>query len=455
MEPFTSGVVIGAVANFASSAVVGAARFIGRPRVGDDLAVEGPMRLLTWDLDLEVSAADAERISRLLQDSYVEKLVEAHAFARFFAAVEKEQSPGRYFLSELETAFVETGKEFIGGDRVDEVLIALWGALTSGIETVVERLDVPALLDEEELRFLGRLEPIVRVSSGRVRPPRFLRELASMLADRHAIESTLSVMQDVRDAYRHQFSQMSLEHTIEGGRSEGPGGFQFEQMYIERSAMNRNNDTVKVDKFLTGSHRSRFVVLGDPGAGKSTLMQHVARIRSQDETGVPILLRIREIGAEKPVLIEEIVATLRRDLQLHSIDALAVERMPILGRATVIFDGLDEAGDVPNRLQMTKAINAFVKQYPLASYLVTSRAVGYGQASLGSSFPSLSLIEFSDEEIMEYTRRWFGGNGGERGGRRGPIWRTRIRAGPPPKPANALFGVHLVSGSWARASQPA
>jgi hypothetical protein len=416
LDPFTAALVGGALANLISSAIVGAGRFLGGGATLPDLVPDGPARLVAWDSNELVTVADVNELVKLLEEDYVARLLEAHAFARFFAAVEKEINPARYFLGELEDAFVGIASSRLSGDDVEKAAKVVWRELTRGVDFVVSVMDVPSVLSERELKFLGRLEPVgTGARPGEVRPPRFLRQLASLLADPSAIDSTLGTMQDVRDAYSHYYSQMSLEHTIEGGRSEAAKSFHFDQMYIERSATNADGVTVKVDGFLTGARRSRFVILGDPGAGKSTLMQHVVRLRSQDEAGVPIILRIREIGTESPVLIEEIVATLRRDLQLHSIGTPDVERMMSLGGATVIFDGLDEAGDVPQRRLVARAINAFVKQFPLANYLVTSRSVGYGQASLGDPFPSLNLIEFSDEEIMEYAKRWFGGNGGRDG----------------------------------------
>lgn len=78
------------------------------------------------------------------------------------------------------------------------------------------------------------------------------------------------------------------------------------------------------------------------------------------------------------------------------------------GRALVIFDGLDEIVEPVRRRQMRDNIESFCSRFPATRVLVTSREIGYEQASLDDdAFESFRLAEFSSEQIADYARKWF------------------------------------------------
>ena len=64
----------------------------------------------------------------------------------------------------------------------------------------------------------------------------------------------------------------------------------------------------------------------------------------------------------------------------------------------MIFDGLDELLDTSRRRDVSERVEQFCSAYPLTPVLVTSRLVGYDQARLGG---------FGDQEVAEYTKKWF------------------------------------------------
>ena len=78
------------------------------------------------------------------------------------------------------------------------------------------------------------------------------------------------------------------------------------------------------------------------------------------------------------------------------------------GRAFVIFDGLDELLDVSLRRDIVQSVEAFAHRYPTTSILVTSRAVGYYEASLDERhFTTAILQDFDDDQVEAYVRKWF------------------------------------------------
>ncbi|WP_048751901.1 NACHT domain-containing protein, partial [Crocosphaera watsonii] len=78
------------------------------------------------------------------------------------------------------------------------------------------------------------------------------------------------------------------------------------------------------------------------------------------------------------------------------------------GRAVVIFDGLDELTNTSDRQKNRDDVESFANFYPSVPILVTSREVGYKEAPLNEEiFNSFSLGSFNDEQVKEYTEKWF------------------------------------------------
>jgi hypothetical protein len=69
---------------------------------------------------------------------------------------------------------------------------------------------------------------------------------------------------------------------------------------------------------------------------------------------------------------------------------------------------MDELLQTHRRREMAIAIESFAYLYGSTSVLVTSREVGYRDAPLSEVFKIVSLLEFREESVEEYVRKWFG-----------------------------------------------
>jgi hypothetical protein len=155
----------------------------------------------------------------------------------------------------------------------------------------------------------------------------------------------------------------------------------------------------------------RTVLLGDPGAGKTTAANVLTDYFASDATRrVPFLLTLREYAAKTPIewsvaeCIEQSLGTLYQSPAPGEL----VERLLLTGRAVVIFDGLDELLDTSRRRDVSDRVEQFCSAYPLTQVLVTSRVVGYDQARLDDAqFTCYRLGGFGDDEVAEYARKWF------------------------------------------------
>ena len=162
----------------------------------------------------------------------------------------------------------------------------------------------------------------------------------------------------------------------------------------------------------------RTVVLGDPGAGKTTLSNRIATDvlagrefinRPESSPSVPFIVTLREfVEPSRSTSFVEYIERLAEDSFQAKPPPGLIEFLLLTGRALVVFDGLDELLDASLRRKVVNAVEAFANTYINTPTLVTARQVGYELAPLdAATFTTLQIQPFDQRDVKRYVDSWF------------------------------------------------
>jgi hypothetical protein len=151
----------------------------------------------------------------------------------------------------------------------------------------------------------------------------------------------------------------------------------------------------------------RAVILGDPGSGKSSLLQYLALEWVEGKTEkLPLLIELREFAINPSANFLEFLHRGRGvDWQF---DQQQLHQHLLESPTLVMFDGLDEVFDRATQSTVIDDIIRFSQQYPKVQVLVTSRIIGYNPDRLQhSGFRHFTLQSLDTNEIHEFIDRWY------------------------------------------------
>ncbi|MFD7030504.1 NACHT domain-containing protein [Streptomyces sp. NPDC059917] len=172
-------------------------------------------------------------------------------------------------------------------------------------------------------------------------------------------------------------------------------------------------DRTSFDDFVDSIDRT--VLLGDPGAGKSTSSAVSASLLFQQGRSIPFYVVMREVDftAVGFSLVKVVEEQLSHRYQIRVPEGL-VEELLLEGSALLVFDGLDEVQSESVRRRSSEIIETASRLYPLSRILATSRIVGYGSARLNpATFHEYRIRPFDDGLVLEdgevraYVSKWF------------------------------------------------
>ncbi|MBI5603965.1 MAG: SUMF1/EgtB/PvdO family nonheme iron enzyme [Deltaproteobacteria bacterium] len=178
----------------------------------------------------------------------------------------------------------------------------------------------------------------------------------------------------------------------------------------------------------------QMVLLGDPGSGKTTFINHLAlclaahRLEPQSDwlarlsiwpdteaDLIPVLVTLRDFAqwsrtcdtTAEPCHLWNFIVNRLEAQNLKSV-AAPLERVLEEGRVIVLLDGLDEIPDKARSAFVREAIRAFAKRYPETRLIVTCRVLSYQHEGYKlNEFPYLELAAFDEDMISRFIKAWY------------------------------------------------
>lgn len=176
-----------------------------------------------------------------------------------------------------------------------------------------------------------------------------------------------------------------------------------------------NAITVTIDDVLEGTGHS--VILGRPGAGKTTSLQRIAQSSFSDWTegrgGVPLLVRLRDLRAEDSLtghLLALVGLDIRFPARVGAQMRRAWEKRALLSyldsvSAILLIDGLDEA-QYPARFEVEKDLRDIVLYAGSHRVFLTCRTAEYTAPLAGAQ--TYTILPLSSVQVQEFAERWLG-----------------------------------------------
>ena len=153
------------------------------------------------------------------------------------------------------------------------------------------------------------------------------------------------------------------------------------------------------------ARHNRLLILGKPGAGKTTFLKHLAIQCNNDkfkEHLVPWFITLKDFAEadNKPTLLDY----LNPLFPLRGTDSNTA--LPILnaGRAFILLDGLDEVLKADSK-RVIREIETLSNKYPHNQYVITCRIAA--REYTFEKFTEVEIADFDWQQITTFAHNWF------------------------------------------------
>ena len=147
----------------------------------------------------------------------------------------------------------------------------------------------------------------------------------------------------------------------------------------------------------------KLMVLGKPGAGKTTFLKYLAiqcREGAFQANYVPIFITLKDFAEaqNRPDLLTFILWILA-DISLADFSTILQS-----GRALLLLDGLDEVRDEDAK-RVSQEIQTFTDRYPKNQFVITCRIAA--REYTFQQFTEVEVADFDEQQIAEFVTKWF------------------------------------------------
>ena len=166
--------------------------------------------------------------------------------------------------------------------------------------------------------------------------------------------------------------------------------------------------------------KPRMVVLGDPGAGKTTSLYHMAYKCAEKEqfaTYTPIFMRLRDlIRVPKLAKLEDALPHEFENRNFPNAD-LFIQKQIKAGKCLILLDGLDEVDNADQHEEAIALVQSFADRYAIQSdsvsqgsgnrIVVSCRTYSYENGVQLTGFDKTLVMDFEQREIEGFIYNWY------------------------------------------------
>jgi predicted NACHT family NTPase/DNA-binding CsgD family transcriptional regulator len=250
--------------------------------------------------------------------------------------------------------------------------------------------DLDRDIDTLVLEIREKVKPNIREQCGKMRVLDMNQPIE--LTGERGIYTNVNILEKITGRRRLEIAELLLQNC-------DPENF-------ERFGLNRVSEK-RVPGLEAVQRYSKLMVLGKPGAGKTTFLKYLAMqcIEGQFQANrVPLFITLKDFAEapKKPDLLEYIAQQLSG---CEIIDAsVKAEQLLRHGRALVLLDGLDEVRDEDNS-QVIRQIREFAAQLRDNNIVITCRIAA--REYVFKQFTEVEVADFDDQQISTFATQWF------------------------------------------------
>lgn len=155
----------------------------------------------------------------------------------------------------------------------------------------------------------------------------------------------------------------------------------------------------------------KLMILGKPGAGKTTFLKHLAinsNLEESMERLIPVFIQLKEFSENEN--LHDLASAIMYEFTEYIPNSEAtIERLLERGQCLIMLDGLDEV-NVENR-EVYREIDRFTRSFPENHFVITSRTAACDYVF--KDFTEVEAADFGWEQVETFVLNWFTTRGEE------------------------------------------
>ena len=152
----------------------------------------------------------------------------------------------------------------------------------------------------------------------------------------------------------------------------------------------------------------KLMVLGKPGSGKTTFLQHIATQCNQGKflsDRIPIFIRLKNFAEDaREKSDSSLLSYISQELANFGASDQEIQTLLTHGRVLILLDGLDEIPE-DYSTEMVKKIRKLSEDYYKNQLIITCR-IGIQQYRF-EEFSDVEIADFSSDQIEAFVQKWF------------------------------------------------